>query len=263
MLSACGKYSGTPVESAKIEASADWDRASNLTEAIYDIHPSTHDRSGNGFVVSYYNLDHTSTDDLFKEVHLYHTGGSIIRSDVAGFSGKMDCDAHCANGTLTLKYDSPISRLNGSVRIQFFQTALQSFSKKTAPIPTSDTVEAQVARSIETHYLMGGTVSQYRMNGGWVTPFELNLDYATSYSSQVPNESITFHGTKLTGSSVKVSLENPTIDQDTRLPATISLIGKDSVEVCFGSQHALVGVGAYGPLHQSTSTELCGITPKQ
>jgi len=258
MLSACGHAnSGNTADSAKIEASGDWDRASNLNEAIYDIQTSDDDRSGSGFTISFYNIDHTSTDDIFRQVHFIHTSSSILRSSLPEFTGRIDCGAHCQSGSLLITHNAPGSRLNGTVRIQFNQTPMQLFSKSVHTVSHVDPVEGSIAHALQTHFLLGGTIEQYQVIGGWVIPFQLTLGYSTSFIGQTPNETLSFHGTKLRGSTVTLAIQNSAGSASLPLSATISLPSRDSIEICFETDQAIVALGAYGPSHDSAPVGLC------
>jgi hypothetical protein len=258
MLSACGQAPANTADSAKIIASGDWSRATNLTESIFDIHSSTDTRNDQTtFAISYYNLDAQNSGNLDQVVHLSHLHGTVLLSDNADFVGRIDCNSQCSSGTLTLQNDTEGSRLKGRVRIQFATTSLLSLTKRIRSASSSDGVIDQVAQTMRSHHLLGGTVSQYQINGGWVSPFELNLWYSTTFLGQVPEQVLTFHGTKLLGSVVQLDLNSANGDLNSTLPATIALPGHDSVEICFSGNSNLLGVGAYGPSHPSAPTRLC------
>ena len=258
-MTACGNAKGSSADSSAIVANGDWNLASNLTEAIYDVRTADVDRSGptTSFVVSYYNLDDLSGPNLFKQVKFIRTASTTLSADLPEFTGKIDCNAHCDTGTITLQHSTVYSRLNGKVRIQFSRNPLVVFSKVMGTRAADDPVEGIALRAFRSHYLLGGTIEQYQINGGWVRPFEVELRYSTTFLGQTANEIFNFHGTKASGSSVLLDAEDSNSQQSSTLPATVLFPEKDSVEICFPANRALQGIGAYGPSHDSAPLHLC------
>lgn len=93
------------------------------------------------------------------------------------FSGTYECGVNCARGRIFIRHRSQaLSRMNGSVTINFFNQPLVAFKTGLNQYTPLEPVEREIAHDFKTGTLvMGGTVMAFRVNEGFANPFHIHV----------------------------------------------------------------------------------------
>lgn len=253
--SACGSSSPTPQSpnTAPKHPSfrGDWSQASNLAESLFDIQKLGEEQIIDGFRISYYDLDDEAKIKPLKTLHLYLRARreGALDSDDSRFDAGLTCtDSHCLTGQIQLRFQGGYgSIMSGQVRVDFNQSEMVTFSKKIDPTTLATATEASFIQTLSTHALQNGAIEQFRVKGGLANPFRVMLFFSSG-------EIVSWHGNLGLDSRTVVFEENNNSNPE---PSTVRFPNPHSIEICYGKNRSLQGIGAYGSLTHADPTHLC------
>ncbi len=252
--------SATPIctpTSTPVPAEDDWNQAGNLAQSIFDIATNQLAPNQTQIVVSYYDLDHLSSDpaQFMRHVrfkyHMSSPGSSAQYSmtpDRKEFKDSwIECTKDCKTGVLHLHYKGePKSKLNGTADVRFFRKPIIATQYNFVPGSSTNANEMNFLRVLKHSEFVTGKVTAYTVINGFVQPFEALME-TSSTANSCSDETSVLRGRKV-GEGREVSHLYWRTNYNLNASfgkAKVSTDGASYLEFCFRSTSVLKRFGAY------------------
>lgn len=240
-----------------VPTTGDWNQAVNLAQSIYDVSLTRSIFSYYKIKVSYYDIDHLSTNpsQFSKSVtfnaNFYHPGLNQYRISLKGsdsqFDGSsVDCNADCSKGTINLVFKGKVaSRLDGIAAIQFFRKGVY-VGHLTKGTGGKSSLEKRLVDTFNdsSQKVVSAFAVSFQVVGGFVAPY--HIDLLTSCDGNYPAQhTMAFRGRKLGESvEVKAHYEDELYYYDGSLGlARVRSDGSTNLGICFKDTSKLQSFG--------------------
>ncbi len=236
----------------------DWNRATNLSEAVSNI---TIDAGlfNHKILVTYYDLDHLTanpndfTHTVKFSATFFHPGLKqftiALKNNDSKFDGStLVCDKNCTSGVLNLVYNGgTTSKLTGTAAATFFRKDIVGNPAiSILGTPATSDIEKEIVHSLKRgNQLVSGQITAFQVQNGFVQPFDVTLEYSSDGYYPVQGQ-VEFLGTK-SGAGVFAYYSNDyTNINDSGSLGNVNVVsdGSTNLGFCFTGTTALRSIAA-------------------